>query len=116
MIQYELLLELREFIAEHINTCFFTNYSLEHKGVELNDFTELSSLDLESDQKIYMRPKLYDEKSARHHVRRVTEILTKPTMLNAQQNGQEEEENELQDLINKCKADGISQEETDKKV
>jgi hypothetical protein len=30
MIQYELLLELREFINEHVTTCFFTNYFLEH--------------------------------------------------------------------------------------
>lgn len=65
MIQYELLLELREFINDHVQTCFFTNYYLEHDGKELNDFTELASLDLEANPKIFMRPKLYDEKSAR---------------------------------------------------
>jgi hypothetical protein len=30
MVQYELIIELREFLAEHVYTCFFTNYYLEH--------------------------------------------------------------------------------------
>ena len=32
MVQYELIIELREFLAEHVYTCFFTNYYLEHDG------------------------------------------------------------------------------------
>jgi hypothetical protein len=32
MVQYELILELREFLSEHVYTCFFTNYYLEHDG------------------------------------------------------------------------------------
>jgi hypothetical protein len=32
MVQYELILELREFLSEHVYTCFFTNYYLEHQG------------------------------------------------------------------------------------
>ena len=68
MVQYELILELREFLAEHVYTCFFTNYVLEHNGKELSDYSDLSELDLESDPKIYMRPHLYDEKNARKHV------------------------------------------------
>ena len=32
MVQYELILELREFLSEHVYTCFFTNYFLEHQG------------------------------------------------------------------------------------
>jgi hypothetical protein len=32
MVQYELIIELREFLAEHVYTCFFTNYFLEHDG------------------------------------------------------------------------------------
>ena len=33
MVQNELIMELREFLGDHINTCFFTNYILEHNGV-----------------------------------------------------------------------------------
>lgn len=55
MVQYELILELREYLAEHVYTCFFTNYYLEHGGEKLNDYNDLSELDLENDPKIYMR-------------------------------------------------------------
>ena len=82
MIQYELVLELREYLADHVYTCFFTNYFLEHQGRRLNDYTELLELDLEADNKIYMRPHLYDEKSARLHVKRINDIFTRPTVLN----------------------------------
>lgn len=30
MVQYEMVLELREFLTEHVYTCFFTHYYLEH--------------------------------------------------------------------------------------
>ena len=32
MVQHELILEVREFLAENVFTCFFTNYYLEHMG------------------------------------------------------------------------------------
>ena len=82
MVQYELILELREFLSEHVYTCFFTNYYLEHQGTKLSDYSDLSELDLESDNKIYMRPQLYDEKTARQHINRVNDILTRPQVLN----------------------------------
>jgi hypothetical protein len=41
MLQYELILELREFLSEHVYTCFFTNYYLEHQGVRLSDYSDL---------------------------------------------------------------------------
>ena len=44
MLQYELILELREFLSEHVYTCFFTNYYLEHKGVRLSDYSDLQGL------------------------------------------------------------------------
>ena len=56
MLQYELILELREFLSEHVYTCFFTNYYLEHNGVKLSDYDDISELDLSQDNKIYMRP------------------------------------------------------------
>jgi len=56
MVVYEMVLELREFLNEHVNTCFFTHYYFEHMGVRLNDYTELAELKLNEDSKLYMRP------------------------------------------------------------
>ena len=80
MLQYELILELREFLSEHVYTCFFTNYYLEHAGVKLSDYSDLSEMDLDSDPYIHMRPQLYTENSARTHIKRVNEILTTPCL------------------------------------
>ena len=55
MVQYELILEVREYLSEHVYTCFFTNYYLEHMGVKLSDYSDLSELDLSTDNKIFMR-------------------------------------------------------------
>ena len=112
MVQYELILELREFLSEHVYTCFFTNYFLEYQGNQLSDYSDLSELDLDNDPKIYMRPRLYDEKSARTHVKKVNDILTTPSVLNAQQISDEEEK--MNDLNEKAKAEGISNEELEK--
>lgn len=113
MVQYELILELREFLGEHVYTCFFTNYFLEHMGKKLSDYSDLSELDLETDSCIYMRPKLYDEKSARQHIKRVNDILTTPCVLNAQQNTPEEDK--LNEIFEQGKKDGISEEDILKK-
>lgn len=56
MLQYELILELREFLSEHVYTCFFTNYYLEHAGARLSEYSDLSGMDLDADPYIYMRP------------------------------------------------------------
>lgn len=92
MVQYELILELREYLSEHVYTCFFTNYYLEHQGKKLNDYNDLSDLDLDTDPKIYMRTQLYDEKSGRQHIKKVIDVLTRPQVFNVQQNSQPEEE------------------------
>lgn len=55
MVQYEMVLELREFLSEYVFTCFVTHYYFEHKGRRLNDYTELEELDLHDDPRIYMR-------------------------------------------------------------
>lgn len=112
MVQYELILELREFLAEHVYTCFFTNYYLEHDGKVLSDYSDLSELDLETEPRIYMRPKLYDERSARQHVKKVSDILTTPSVLNAQQITPEEEQ--MSEIAEKGKTDGLSLEEIEK--
>ena len=56
MVQYELVLELREFLNEHVYTCFFTHYYFEHMGKRLNDYTELAELDLQADAHLFMKP------------------------------------------------------------
>ena len=53
---HELIVEMRELLNEHIYTCFFTNYVLEHNGQKLNEFSELAELDLEENNMIFMRP------------------------------------------------------------
>ena len=98
-----MVLELREFLNEHVYTCFFTHYYFEHMGKRLNDYTELAELNLLEDPHIYMRPgtlellklfyslsltllciEKYDERNARHHIKRVKEILSTPPVLTAQ--------------------------------
>ena len=116
MVQSELIMELREFLADHINTCFFTNYVLEHQGNKLTEFNCLSDLDLDSDNKIYMMPQLYDEKQARNHIKRVTDILTKPCALNSHQKGQEEDEKKLSDLHRQAKSEGWPEEKLHEKL
>ena len=52
MMQTEMVLELREFLTEHVYTCFFTNYQLEYRDRKLNEFSDLGALeaiDLELD-------------------------------------------------------------------
>jgi hypothetical protein len=78
MVQFEMVLELREFLAEHVYTCFFTHYYFEHAGVRLNDYTEFSELDLAAEARICMKPDRYDEKAAREHIKKVRDMLTSP--------------------------------------
>lgn len=55
-VVYEHVIELRELLAEHIYTCFFTNFYFEHAGQRLSDYTQLSELDLEANPRIIMKP------------------------------------------------------------
>ena len=48
----------------------------------MNDYDELSSLEFEKDLKIYMKPDLYNERSARAHYKKFKEILYTPGVLN----------------------------------
>ena len=81
MAPNEMIMETRDFLSENVYTCFFSNYFLEHNGVKLSDFDDISELDLSVDNKIYMRPMLYNEKSARTHIVKINELLTKPKQL-----------------------------------
>lgn len=104
MVPSEMILEIREFLAENAFTCFFTNYFLEHCGNKMSEFSQLGEHDLTSDNKIYMRPQLYNEKSARNHIKQVTDLLTKPKVLSIQQPLSEDRE-KLQKLQNQVEID-----------
>ena len=88
-----MVFELREFLNEHIYTCFFTNFYFEYNGQPLNEYIELTELDLASNPKIFMRPKAYDDTNARVHIKRLLEVLEKPPVLtnNAQSSKAPEE-------------------------
>ncbi|CAI2365697.1 unnamed protein product [Moneuplotes crassus] len=81
-IQLELAIELRECLNDNVNTCFYTNYYFEHCGKRLNDYDELTTLDFSKDNEIYMKPDLYNERTARNHYKRFKEILYSPSVLN----------------------------------
>jgi hypothetical protein len=51
-----MVLELREFLQDHVNTCFFTHYFFQHMGKRLNDYTEINELPLQEDNQIFMKP------------------------------------------------------------
>jgi hypothetical protein len=76
-----MVFELREFLNEHIYTCFFTNFYFEYNGQPLNEYIELTELDLASNPRIFMRPKAYDDTNARIHIKRLLEVLEKPPVL-----------------------------------
>ena len=61
-VMYEMVFELREFLADHAYTCFFTNFYFEHAGQRLNEYSELSELDLASNPRIIMKPGKSTEK------------------------------------------------------
>lgn len=66
-----MVLELREFLNEHVYTCFYTHYYFEHAGVKLNDYTELAVLDLASDSNIYLRPGMIIESVSNINYRKI---------------------------------------------
>jgi len=80
-VQYEMVFELREYLASHIFTCLHTNFIFEHNGVVLNEYTELADLDLSHNTKIFMKPCKYDDKSARNHIRKLISLLETPSVL-----------------------------------
>jgi hypothetical protein len=77
------VLELREFLNDHVYTCFYTHYYFEYDGKRLNDYTELAELNLATEARIYMRPEKYDEKSARQHIKKLKDVLNNPPVLSA---------------------------------
>lgn len=76
-----MVFELREYLSAHIFTCLHTNFTFEHSGVTLNEYTELCELDLSHNPKIFMRPAKYDDKSARLHITKLVTLLETPSVL-----------------------------------
>jgi len=76
-----MVFELREYLSAHIFTCLHTNFTFEHNGVILNEYTELAELDLSVNPKIFMRPCKYDDKSARLHIKKLVALLETPSVL-----------------------------------
>mmetsp|Transcript_6069 Transcript_6069/g.14642 ORF Transcript_6069/g.14642 Transcript_6069/m.14642 type:complete len:1331 (-) Transcript_6069:353-4345(-) len=75
------LMDIRQFLLETPESCYFTCYSLQHEGKPINDFAELAEYpELKEDRinNLKMIPGFYDESSARTHVRRLREILVNP--------------------------------------
>ena len=72
---------MREYLNAHIYTFFFTNFTFEHNGIALNEYTELSELDLVANPRIVMKPAKYDDKAARIHIKKLVSILECPTVL-----------------------------------
>ena len=79
MNQFESVLEVREFLSEHVQTVFFTNFELQVRGQPVSDLEPLEPLYSEAEGLIlHMRALKYDEKAARAHVKKITVVLQNP--------------------------------------
>lgn len=93
MNQFESVLEVREFLSEHVQTVFFTNFEIQVRGQPVSDLEPLESLfSQEEGLTLHMRALKYDEKAARAHVKKITEVLQNPQILVSQTEKQQHEE------------------------
>jgi protein TIF31 len=76
-----MVFELREYLASHIYTCLYTNFTFEHSGVLLNEYAELAELSLAHNPRIFLRPCKYEDRSARAHIKKLVGILETPIVL-----------------------------------
>ena len=76
-----MIFELREFLSDHVYTCFFTNFYFEHNGQRLSDYLELAQLDLKTNRRIFMKPERYDDRTGRAHVKKLINVLEVPPVL-----------------------------------
>ncbi|KAG2377485.1 hypothetical protein C9374_009396 [Naegleria lovaniensis] len=69
-------IEIKQLLAECIETCYMTNYEFKVKGKTLNDFSEIADYpEIVDGVEITMNALPYDAKSARVHVYRLRELL-----------------------------------------
>eukprot|EP01125_Pyxidicula_operculata_P015596 TRINITY_DN5317_c0_g1_i1.p1 TRINITY_DN5317_c0_g1~~TRINITY_DN5317_c0_g1_i1.p1 ORF type:complete len:1208 (-),score=310.68 TRINITY_DN5317_c0_g1_i1:16-3639(-) len=69
--------DVKQFLLESAETCFYTHYHFEHKGQPISDFVDFASVpDVVEGSQLVMVEDEYDETSARIHSKRLREILT----------------------------------------
>jgi protein TIF31 len=69
-------IEIKQLLAESIETCYITSYELKINDVVLEDFSDISEYEgIEPDATLVMHSALYDDKGARMHVYRMRELL-----------------------------------------
>ncbi|KAL9645516.1 hypothetical protein ABK040_000581 [Willaertia magna] len=69
-------IEIKQLLAECIETCYITNYELKIKGQTLNDFSDIQNYpEIQDEAELTMHALTYDDKSARSHVYRLRELL-----------------------------------------
>ena len=86
------LLDVRHFLSETLETCYFTHYLLKHDGADVNDFVEINTLATPEQEETARQSKgtkeieislqmveaCYEERSVRAHVKKLREILAPP--------------------------------------
>jgi len=73
------LLDIRQFLSETSQLFFISSYHFEYKGSPLSEFVEISSQkDIENKARIDIKIDPYEEKSARHHLKKVQELIQHP--------------------------------------
>lgn len=83
--QFDTFYEVREFLGEHVQTVFFTNFQFMVRGEPANDLEPLEQYFEEgTGLEIHLKALRYDEKAARQHVKRLKDILRTPTILVSQ--------------------------------
>ncbi len=73
------LFDLRQFFSETSQLFFISNYHFEHVGVRLNELLEIGAhenLDTDANIDIIIDP--FDERTARHHLKKVQEFIKSP--------------------------------------
>src|SRR3989338_2648765 len=75
----ELIADLLQQLFDYPSTSYMTHYGLSYNGVEVSEMVALSEIEgLESGSELVMVPLVYDQRSARQHVRRLRTILAGP--------------------------------------
>lgn len=75
------VMDIKQFLLETPESCYFTCYQLVHEGRAINPYAELSEypeISEGAEHQVKMVPSFYDERTARAHVRRLREIIVDP--------------------------------------
>uniref|UniRef100_A0A6T7ST89 Clu domain-containing protein n=1 Tax=Hanusia phi TaxID=3032 RepID=A0A6T7ST89_9CRYP len=86
------LLDVKHFLSETLETCYFTHYLLKHDGADVNDFVEINTLvtpeqeeaaqqskgTKEVEVSLQMVEACYEERSVRAHVKKLRDVLAQP--------------------------------------